>query len=1087
MPLKGSLRDFSLPDLFQLLHFGKKNGTLNIVNDDAKGYVCFRNGNVFFATHNWKRAPLGQRLAEAGMVSEEQIEEALDLQKTTRKGQRLGHILVERGYLSRESLEVFVQEQIRDAVFHLLRWTEGEFDFDPNDIFPEEDIGLSMSTEDLIMEGSRRLDEWYQIEKKVPSLDTVFMMTKVPGKEAKDVDLTSEEWLVLYHVDGESTVRDIIEKSGQSALVACKALYGLVTAGLAALVEEESAEVVVTPGGLEDEVGDLEEELSAEVSREEKKAEPEVETQEAEEEKAGPEAEEKTEEEKADRSSAGKKGEKAKRSERKSRRKGTTVKKKTEDEDITVEEVIDEGVTVEDLSAEGKEVPREHTRKRRGPKRKKKEPTTEIELEAEEAVEEVEEAEAEEAAEKELLIEHEEIEMPPSVEKKGPAPGESLVDYYKSLAIKEASDSDRLVAFRETEEKVEAIAREEKQEAEPEEVHYQAEEEEELSEFEEPEDIPLEWAGHLTRLRGGKKVYTQKKQTGHLDEETTGEDEAVEVSEVEQEPATVADGQQGVEAEVAEEEAAVEESLDVVPSAAEKYVTIEQEVEAQAYEEVVTAAVEPEEAGERLEDLEFIAEEELGTTDVEELPAEVLEVPLVDEAAAVDDASLLSEDEIEKMLGVTPRSRDELSTEELLAFDQPTYPIVEPRDDAVEWEEADAVPEAEQPGAQEAEKVVEEEPEGSREPVKRKGVLGRVLKFSKSATPKEADVVLEEPEPLVQRVEAGDISRAEDLAISVSPAEADVKAEPDAESIIVGTVVEVEEDAVIEEIPLVLGEEELEVEEPEEGIPVAESPIGEEETESVLEIVGLEDEGTAEVITLQTARDEIVVAEEVVVAPVEHGEGTVEDETPVEAIEEFTVSEELEPEPVMELVEPEPEPEPEPEAAEALEVELEMLEAEIAGLPEEVVREAVEDNNIEEFEALQDTAIEEAVDETVFELGEISDEAEAEVVGVEEEEEEEEEESFGLAEPMTVRGKRGAGTSLVDLESFELEQELIELAGTPMTKKKRRPVEERDKKPRMDKKGKKGKKGKGGGGGARGEKEVDKGSVKKIIDDLNKK
>ena len=77
MPLKGSLRDFSLPDLFQLIHFGKKNGTLNITNGDAKGYVCFRNGNVFFATHNWKRSPLGERLVASGMVNEGQIDEAL--------------------------------------------------------------------------------------------------------------------------------------------------------------------------------------------------------------------------------------------------------------------------------------------------------------------------------------------------------------------------------------------------------------------------------------------------------------------------------------------------------------------------------------------------------------------------------------------------------------------------------------------------------------------------------------------------------------------------------------------------------------------------------------------------------------------------------------------------------------------------------------------------------------------------------------------------------------------------------------------------------------------------------------------------
>jgi len=83
MPLKGGLREFSLPDLFQLIHFGKKNGTLVITNGDSKGYVCFRNGNIFFATHNWRRPPLGERLVQAGMVTDEQVHEALDLQRAS--------------------------------------------------------------------------------------------------------------------------------------------------------------------------------------------------------------------------------------------------------------------------------------------------------------------------------------------------------------------------------------------------------------------------------------------------------------------------------------------------------------------------------------------------------------------------------------------------------------------------------------------------------------------------------------------------------------------------------------------------------------------------------------------------------------------------------------------------------------------------------------------------------------------------------------------------------------------------------------------------------------------------------------------
>ncbi len=242
MPLKGNLKDFNLPDLFRLIRLGRKSGTLNITNGEARGYVCFREGNVFFATHKWKRLPLGQRLVQSGLANDNQIEETLDLQRTTRKGQRIGSILVELGYLTRESLEVSIKEQIRDAVFNVLHWTEGQFDFDSNQVFPEEDIGLSMSTEDLLMEASRYLDEWHEIEKEVPALDAVFTVIKVPGGDTPDINLTSEEWLALYHVDGKQTVEEIAERSGQGAMTTCKAIYSLVSAGFIAPVGAEGGQ-----------------------------------------------------------------------------------------------------------------------------------------------------------------------------------------------------------------------------------------------------------------------------------------------------------------------------------------------------------------------------------------------------------------------------------------------------------------------------------------------------------------------------------------------------------------------------------------------------------------------------------------------------------------------------------------------------------------------------------------------------------------------------------------------------------------------------------------------------------------------------
>ncbi|MEW6553176.1 MAG: DUF4388 domain-containing protein, partial [Actinomycetota bacterium] len=232
MALKGSLKDFSIPDLFQLLNFGKKNGTLNLTRGQARGYICFRNGEVFFATTNWKRQSLGLKLLNAGIVTKAQVDEVLEMQKSTARGQRLGQLLIRMGYINKDQLEVFVEEQIQDAVFEMLRWTDGDFDFQPGVVFPEEDIGLSISTEELIMEGSRRLDEWNRIEKKIPHLNVIFKMTSMQGREAAQISLTPEEWMVLTHIDGEKTVRQIVELTGMSTLHTCKILYGLIGSGL---------------------------------------------------------------------------------------------------------------------------------------------------------------------------------------------------------------------------------------------------------------------------------------------------------------------------------------------------------------------------------------------------------------------------------------------------------------------------------------------------------------------------------------------------------------------------------------------------------------------------------------------------------------------------------------------------------------------------------------------------------------------------------------------------------------------------------------------------------------------------------------
>ncbi|HEX9766981.1 MAG TPA: DUF4388 domain-containing protein [Nitriliruptorales bacterium] len=233
--LEGTLDSFTLPDVFQLLAFTKKTGVLRLHDDEDTGNVFFRDGQVTYAIASTGRQALGRRLVGAAVVDTDTLAQALDEQKRARqdgKGLKLGQILVDRGALDESQLETFVREQIQDAVFDLMRWSDGAFAFEAGDGMEEQSIKLAVSVENLIMEGSRRLEEWDAVRKKIPSMKAIVAMAPLPGDTGVEVSLKPEEWRLLTLVDGRRTVRDLVEVFGQGEFATCKVLYGLVGAGL---------------------------------------------------------------------------------------------------------------------------------------------------------------------------------------------------------------------------------------------------------------------------------------------------------------------------------------------------------------------------------------------------------------------------------------------------------------------------------------------------------------------------------------------------------------------------------------------------------------------------------------------------------------------------------------------------------------------------------------------------------------------------------------------------------------------------------------------------------------------------------------
>jgi len=227
--LKGTLDDFTLPDIFRLMSLAKRTGKVDVIRSAGEGKVFFRDGEVYYAESTVSREPLGQKLIRSGALTEGALMKALDENATS--GSRVGEILVRNGSVSAEQLQRAVQQQIEDSVFDLLRWGAGEFSWDAG-VVADVEVPISVSVENLIIEASRRLDELEVITRKIPSEATVLRMAATPPEGAVEINITPEEWRMLVLVNGARSIHDIATTTGTDDLTAMRSLYGLVSAGL---------------------------------------------------------------------------------------------------------------------------------------------------------------------------------------------------------------------------------------------------------------------------------------------------------------------------------------------------------------------------------------------------------------------------------------------------------------------------------------------------------------------------------------------------------------------------------------------------------------------------------------------------------------------------------------------------------------------------------------------------------------------------------------------------------------------------------------------------------------------------------------
>ncbi|MGF1508881.1 MAG: DUF4388 domain-containing protein [Myxococcota bacterium] len=265
MALKGTIRDFGVADIFQLIGQQAKTGVLVMSNDVDQVRVYFREGAVVRAENVTRPEEMlfGNLMVRAAVITAEDLERALVTQTQTLK--RLGSVLTELGYTDSSTIREFATLQTTETIYKLFEWRDGHYEFESTtvDVSPEGVVPIRADT--IVMNGVRMMDEWPIIREKVPSYTWVIWRLKESPPDSSptsDIDFSAfgddgslgpNEKTVLGLSTGRRTIQEVVDESRLGEFEACSAIAALVSQGYvrlapARMASDDLAEASMTPG-----------------------------------------------------------------------------------------------------------------------------------------------------------------------------------------------------------------------------------------------------------------------------------------------------------------------------------------------------------------------------------------------------------------------------------------------------------------------------------------------------------------------------------------------------------------------------------------------------------------------------------------------------------------------------------------------------------------------------------------------------------------------------------------------------------------------------------------------------------------------
>lgn len=233
-PVDGTLNDTPLPDLLAAIASDGTTGVLRITDGSE---IWFSGGRIYLAT-TASSPDLAKVLFDGNVGPPDLIAAALAGDRRADDTEGLSTSAIDRLLADRPessaAIERLLHEFSLNSLFEMLVPSEAGYRLEDGTRHPIGDR-FAEDTDVLIDKAKQRLEIWRRIAARIPSTTAVFTLARRLPDQLDQRLVTADEWRFLSLLDGQNTVADVINETGESAFRVCSSLYRLL---LENMVEE---------------------------------------------------------------------------------------------------------------------------------------------------------------------------------------------------------------------------------------------------------------------------------------------------------------------------------------------------------------------------------------------------------------------------------------------------------------------------------------------------------------------------------------------------------------------------------------------------------------------------------------------------------------------------------------------------------------------------------------------------------------------------------------------------------------------------------------------------------------------------------